>query len=97
MARYVVQPGDYLNKLAQEWDISWQDLAALNNIVFPYTIYPGQVLLTGQKIGEDAPQEPEPTATTPKPTKEAEEEKEAEAEPSPAPTRTPGPNPGAGD
>ena len=27
---YVVQPGDYLSKLASRWGISWQDLAALN-------------------------------------------------------------------
>jgi LysM repeat protein len=62
-ATYVVQPGDYLTKLAARWGTTWQQLAALNGIVWPYTIYPGQVLQTGG--GEPAP-EPKPTKT-PKP------------------------------
>ncbi|MBI3159629.1 MAG: LysM peptidoglycan-binding domain-containing protein [Chloroflexi bacterium] len=62
-ATYVVQPGDYLTKLAAQWSTTWQQLAALNGIVWPYTIYPGQVLQTGQ--GEAAPA-PKPTKT-PKP------------------------------
>jgi len=41
---YVVQRGDYLAKLALEWEVSWQDLAALNGIVYPYVIHPGQEL-----------------------------------------------------
>jgi lysozyme len=41
---YIVQPGDYLAKLAQQWGVSWQQIAALNNISYPYIIYVGQVL-----------------------------------------------------
>jgi LysM repeat protein len=71
---YIVQPGDYLSKLASDWGISWQDLAALNGITYPYTLFPGQVLYTGTG---DLPEQPTPTATpippaaptaTPKPT-----------------------------
>jgi LysM repeat protein/uncharacterized protein YvpB len=79
---YVVQPGDYLSMLASQWGISWQDLAALNGIMYPYVIYPGQVLYTGSgnaptPAATQAPA-PEPTAT-PKPTT--------------APTPTPEPTP----
>lgn len=62
---YTVQPGDYLTKLAAQFGTSWQQLAALNGIVWPYTIYPGQKLQTGTSSGGDAPA-PAPTA---KPTK----------------------------
>lgn len=68
--QYVVKPGDYLSKLAKDWGVSWQDLAALNDIYFPYTIYPGQVLFTiGKDDSKNNEQNPEPTAK-PKPTKE---------------------------
>jgi LysM repeat protein len=80
---YVVQPGDYLSKLASRWGISWQDLAALNGLTYPYTIHPGQVLYTGQ--GE-VPQEPKPTAT-PAPTAAP----TAVPQPTPRPTSTPQP------
>jgi LysM repeat protein len=66
-ATYTVKPGDFLSKLAQQWGISWQDLAALNNIVYPYIIYPGQVLKTNPGSKPKAP-DPKPTKT-PKPTK----------------------------
>ena len=41
---YVVQPGDYLYTLAQKFGVSWQTLAANNNISYPYIVYAGQVL-----------------------------------------------------
>ncbi|MBW8012635.1 MAG: LysM peptidoglycan-binding domain-containing protein [Chloroflexi bacterium] len=41
---YVVQPGDYLVALGRLWGISWQSIAAVNNIYYPFIIYPGQVL-----------------------------------------------------
>lgn len=63
---YVVQPGDYLSKLARQWGISWQDLAAINDIVYPYTIYSGQVLITGVGSGND--NLPDTPTRTPKPT-----------------------------
>ena len=75
---YIVQPGDYLSMLASQWGISWQDLAALNGITYPYMIYPGQLLYTG--VGSV----PAPTATpapAPQPTAE------------PTPTAVPEPTP----
>jgi LysM repeat protein len=66
---YTVKPGDFLSKLAQQWGISWQELAALNDIVYPYIIYPGQVLKTGLGSDDKAPTA-KPTKT-PKPTKKA--------------------------
>jgi uncharacterized protein YvpB len=41
---YVIQPGDTLSKLAARWDISWQEIAAANQISYPYTLLPGQEL-----------------------------------------------------
>ena len=41
---YTVQGGDYLTLLAQQFDTTWQELAVLNDIPYPYTIYAGQVL-----------------------------------------------------
>lgn len=43
---YTVLAGDTLNKLAQRWELSWEDLAAWNEISYPYLIYPGQQLVT---------------------------------------------------
>lgn len=47
MANYTVKSGDSLSKIARDvlGNMSlWPDIAALNNIVKPYTIFPGQVL-----------------------------------------------------
>jgi LysM repeat protein len=41
---YTVQPGDTLNKLAARLALSWVDLAAWNDIGYPYTLVPGQAL-----------------------------------------------------
>jgi LysM repeat protein len=41
---YIVKSGDYLWDLASKWGIDWQTLAALNNLLEPYIIVPGQVL-----------------------------------------------------
>lgn len=41
---YIVKRGDYLKALGDHFGVDWQDLAALNQIIFPYIIYPGQVL-----------------------------------------------------
>jgi subtilisin family serine protease/LysM repeat protein len=41
---YTVQAGDYLAKLARDWGISLQSLADLNNLKYPYAIFPGQLL-----------------------------------------------------
>ena len=79
--QYIVQKGDYLSKLAREWGIGWKDLAAINNISYPYTLYPGQVLITGIEDGLGTVSTPVPTdpPPTPRPTDP------------PAPTATPVP------
>ena len=41
---YTVQSGDYLVELAENFGTTWQELAKLNSIGYPYTIFPGQVL-----------------------------------------------------
>jgi LysM repeat protein len=41
---YTVRPGDHLSRVAYQLGLNWQQLANYNNISFPYTIYPGQVL-----------------------------------------------------
>ena len=48
---YTVQRGDTLSKLGTRWGIAWQDLAAWNQISYPYLIFPGQTLtLSGQQL-----------------------------------------------
>ena len=41
---YTVQPGDYLTALARQFGTSWEKLAELNSIGYPFTIQPGQAL-----------------------------------------------------
>jgi LysM repeat protein len=41
---YVVQPGDRLASVAAAFGLDWPELAQLNGIGWPYTIYVGQVL-----------------------------------------------------
>lgn len=41
---YVVQPGDSLSLIGQKIGMNWQNIATMNGIVAPYTIYPNQVL-----------------------------------------------------
>ena len=46
-----MQPGDYLIALAERFGTTWQELASINAIAYPYTIFPGQVLaLPGQPV-----------------------------------------------
>lgn len=42
---YVVQRGDTLFSIGRRFGVSWPSIAALNHIVYPYTIYTGQQLL----------------------------------------------------
>lgn len=59
---YTVQRGDYLVELADRFGTTWQELAQLNSIGFPYTIYPGQVLqLPGEEEIQPEPVEPSPS------------------------------------
>lgn len=41
---YYVKPGDYLSRI---WPQDWRRVANLNGLAWPYTIYPGQRLVTG--------------------------------------------------
>jgi LysM repeat protein len=41
---YTVQSGDNLFRIALKYGITWQELAAYNNITDPTSLYPGQVL-----------------------------------------------------
>ena len=64
-ATYTVQRGDYLMALADRFGTTWQELARKNNIFYPYTIYPGQVLeIPGGETPPKGPPPPEPTPTT---------------------------------
>jgi LysM repeat protein len=83
---YTVRQGEYLRKLARRFNTTWEELARLNALAYPYIIYPGQVLRLPQAGGDRAPtptRTPEPTATRRAPT------------PTPLPTATPAASPGA--
>lgn len=41
---YTVRPGDYLSAIGPRVGIAWTEIARLNGIAPPYTIYPNQVL-----------------------------------------------------
>jgi LysM repeat protein len=65
---YTVQTGDTIRTIADRFGVSWVDLAAVNNLYEPYTIYPGQQLLIPGS-GSPAPAQPEttPSANTSNP------------------------------
>lgn len=44
-ASYTVQSGDSLYTIGQTFGVSWQEIAQLNGIKSPYTIYVGEILL----------------------------------------------------
>ncbi len=41
---YTVQQGDYLIEIARQYNLDWRKIAELNNLYYPWIIYPGQVL-----------------------------------------------------
>jgi LysM repeat protein/uncharacterized protein YvpB len=55
---YTVQQGEYLIALADRVGTTWQELVDLNSIAYPYTIFPGQVLIL--PVEEPQPTEPPP-------------------------------------
>jgi uncharacterized protein YvpB len=61
---YRVQYGDSLRGLADVWGIPWDSLAGLNGIVWPFDIYPGQILKTGQPLTADSYPTPSPTPSS---------------------------------
>ncbi|MCW5874266.1 MAG: LysM peptidoglycan-binding domain-containing protein [Anaerolineales bacterium] len=58
---YIVQTGDTLNRVAARLGFAWADLAAWNNITYPYTLFPGQELTLHPVQRESGPQ---PSADT---------------------------------
>lgn len=77
-ASYTVQRGDYLTGLAERFNVGWQELADLNNLITPYTIYAGQVL----KLPASPAGSSKKPAATQAPSKTA---KPPSASPTPAP------------
>ena len=53
---YTVQAGDCLSAIGQKLGMDWRDIAAINGITEPYTIYAGQVLKLSGGQPEPAPQ-----------------------------------------
>jgi LysM repeat protein/uncharacterized protein YvpB len=62
---YVVQSGDTLSGIAARFNLDWTEIAALNGLSAPYTIYPGQqLLLPGGAAPSPAAPETTPTPGT---------------------------------
>lgn len=71
---YVVQPGDWLSKIAARYSVSWQYLAQINHLANPNLIYVGQRLaICGAAVKSTPPPttttgtKPPPAGTTPPP------------------------------
>ena len=41
---YVVQPGDYLIELGKRFGVDWRWLVEINQLPYPWTLFPGQVI-----------------------------------------------------
>lgn len=54
---YRVEEGDYLADIAERYGTTWRELAELNGIAAPYTIYPGDILLLAPQEQEIVVQE----------------------------------------
>jgi Iap family predicted aminopeptidase len=63
-AEHVVVPGDWLSKIAEKYDTTYQELAAYNNIANPDLIFPGQIIRIPDALPAPAPTPaPVPEAT----------------------------------
>ncbi len=64
---YTVQAGDHLMAVARKYGVSWQALADLNLLAYPYMIYAGQVLVLPVGASSTKISEPEapPVAAEP--------------------------------
>jgi len=51
VSRHTVTAGETLSSIADEYGVTWQELAQANNLKDPYTIYVGQVLCIPQGSG----------------------------------------------
>jgi LysM repeat protein len=67
---YTVEPGDYLVALAKRFATTWQELAQLNSIGYPFIIHPGQELHLPAGAAQGAGSEPDPVLGEPPPTSE---------------------------
>ena len=67
---YTVQAGEYLIELAKRFGTTWNELAELNSIGYPYIIYPGQELRLPGGLEQVAESEPAPESAQPAPTSE---------------------------
>lgn len=47
---HTVVRGDTLSKIGKAYGVSWPEIALLNNITSPYTIYPGQALVIKEGV-----------------------------------------------
>lgn len=64
---YTVQWGDWLNKIAQRYGVTYQALIALNPSIDPNKLYPGQIInvpATGSTNPSTTPESPSPGGTT---------------------------------
>jgi uncharacterized protein YvpB/LysM repeat protein len=57
---YTVQIGDFLVALADRFNTTWQELAQLNSVGYPYTIFPGQLLQLPRVEKQETEAQPEP-------------------------------------
>lgn len=55
---HTVKPGEYLVKIARYYGVDWRYIAEINNISYPWIIYPGQVLCIAK--GTTPPPTPTP-------------------------------------
>lgn len=63
VSTYTVKSGDCLSKIGANLGVNWKDIANLNGIVSPYTIYVGQKLIIPGK-SSSAPSQPSVSGTT---------------------------------
>ncbi|WP_069471919.1 LysM peptidoglycan-binding domain-containing protein [Candidatus Marithrix sp. Canyon 246] len=60
-AYHVVKSGDFLAKIAKQYNVNYMDLARWNNIAAPYALKLGQKLLVSEPEAPEAPEAPEET------------------------------------
>lgn len=64
VSTYIVKSGDCLSKIGANLGVNWKDIANLNGIVSPYTIYVGQKLIIPEGSNTPAPSQPSNNGAT---------------------------------
>lgn len=64
VSTYTVKSGDCLSKIGANLGVNWRDIANLNGIVSPYTIYVGQKLIIPGGSSTPAPSQPSNNGVT---------------------------------